>query len=210
MNWISVSVLAYCFTPLILTLSVLLAVWWKEIAAERRTRPGVDFPCLLLASATRWMTKERSEWGTAMVAEIPHIESSSSRWRFALSCLRTAIFPPPRAGMFHFLLAKQSSACGVFAILLPPLGWPFMLLAGAIFAVIGGSPFTQDSRWANPEAAITVWNVVKLITMGCFLAGLPLGLAGLFRRESRKWLSAMGIGSTAFAIVWFLLLGVFF
>lgn len=128
-GFMNVSIPAYCLTPSLLGITAFFATWWKAFKAERRRTPDLDFPAVLLAAFTRWMPQDRSEWGMAMTAELAHFESSSSRWRFALSCLRVAIFPPPRGDV------------------------------------------------------------------------LFLGLAGLFRGESRKWLSAMGIGSTAFAMI---------
>jgi len=206
--WTTVTILAYCFTPSAITLAVLISIGWRGIKAGREVRPDMDLPGLLLASVTRGMPQERSEWGTAMRAELAQFQTWSSRWRFAMSCLPVAMFPPPREGMLQYLLARQSSACGALAVMLPPLGWPFVLFAAAVFEIIGGSPYTQDSRWSNPAAAMAIWDMVKLLTMGCFLAGLPLGLAGLWRGESRRWLSIMGILSTGFSIVWFLLLEV--
>lgn len=204
--WTTLVMLAYCFTPLVVTLTALFCVWLKRTAAARKTRPDMDGPGWLLASAVRWMPEERREWGRAMMTELAQCQGVSLRWRFAMSCVRAALSAPPRDGRLHYMLAKQSSACGVLAVMLPPLGWPFMLLATAVFEIIGGSPFTQSSRWSNPAMAMAIWHLVKLLTMACFLAGLPLGLAGLWRGESRRWLSVMGIISTCFAIVWFLLL----
>lgn len=55
---------------------------------------ALDVPGFLLAWAVRRMAVERREWGVAMQAELDHIESRLQRWRFALGCIRVALFPP--------------------------------------------------------------------------------------------------------------------
>lgn len=200
-----VSILAFVFTPLVVTVAVLFCIFWKRIKASRAALPGMDVPGVLLASVANWMPEDRREWGAAMGAELDQIHRRAARWWFAMSCLRVALFPPRRSGLSLRALASQYSACGVLAVALPPLGWPFFLFAAMILGIIGGSPYTQSSRWSNPDAAIAVFNIVKILTHALFLAGLPLGLAGLLRRERLRWLSVMGIISSLCLIGWFLL-----
>ncbi|MEP7272786.1 MAG: hypothetical protein ABI882_14890 [Acidobacteriota bacterium] len=58
-----------------------------------------DAPGWLLTKAVRRMTAERSEWGTAMLAELAQLQHPSTRWLFALSCTRVALFPPRKDGL---------------------------------------------------------------------------------------------------------------
>ncbi|MCI0747246.1 MAG: hypothetical protein L0Y58_17720 [Verrucomicrobia subdivision 3 bacterium] len=201
--WTIVVIVTFVSTPLVVTIAALLLMWWREIKASKTARVELDMPGLLLASATRWMTEERREWGDAMLAELIHVQVPSSRWKFVVGCLRVVLFPPRREGLLMYALAKQTSACGVMAVILPPLGWPFAVIAAAILGIIGGSPYSQDSRWSDPAAAMTIFNAVKILTMLCFLAGLPLGFAGVLRHERWQWLSVMGIISTFFSVGWF-------
>ncbi|MBM3754446.1 MAG: hypothetical protein FJW38_10760 [Acidobacteria bacterium] len=56
-----------------------------------------------LAAVVRYMPAERAEWGAAMLAEL-HQMKPAEQWRFAISCTRVALFPPPKGG--HEGMAK--------------------------------------------------------------------------------------------------------
>lgn len=43
--------------------------------------------------AATWMPVDRREWGSAMGAELAHVEGGAARWRFAGGCLRVALRP---------------------------------------------------------------------------------------------------------------------
>ncbi len=58
-----------------------------------------QIPERLLATAVRHMPAERSEWGAAMLAELAQLRHPVTRWQFALSCVRVALFPPHRGGL---------------------------------------------------------------------------------------------------------------
>ncbi len=79
-------------------------------------------------------------------------------------------------------------ASGIVSFVFTPL-----VIATVIVEAIGGSPFTQSSRWSNPDAVIAVVQVIVKLMFFCLLAGLPLGLAGWLRRERMRWLSALGM-----------------
>jgi hypothetical protein len=187
------AILSFVFTPLVVTVTLLLSIWWKQVQYCRARLTALDTPGLLLASVARQMPEDRLDWGTAMLAELDQIPDSTSRWWFALSCIRVALFPPHHDGLLPHAPTGQSPACGMLAVALPPLGLPFIYFAAVIMETIGGSPFTQSSRWSNPDAVIVIVNIIVKLLFLCLLAGLPLGLAGLLRHERLRWLSVMGM-----------------
>lgn len=201
-------IIGFVFTPLALTVALLLAIWRRHMRNRRATFAPIlvnDTPRKLLASAVAEMPEERRDWGAAMLAELGQIQGRASRWWFALSCARVALFPPHCAGLLQPARASQNPVCGILAITLPPLGLPILYLATVIVEAIGGSPFTQASRWSNPDLMIAAANLsVKLIFL-CLLAGLPLGLAGWLRRERLRWLSMVGMLLSASLIGYFLI-----
>jgi hypothetical protein len=198
-------IVSFVFTPLAVTVALLLCLLRNRIKDIRSTLPTMDTPGLLLAVAARQMPGERREWGAAMMAELSEIHDLASRWRFALSCVRVVLFPPRRAGLLRHALAGRSPVCGMLAIAAPPLGLPFIYFAAVIVQAIGGSPFTQSSSWSSPDAVIVIVRVFVMLAIFCMLAGLPLGLAGLFRRERLRRLSTMGMFSSLCVIGYFLI-----
>ena len=53
--------------------------------------PMRDLPARLVAAVVRWMPAQRREWGSAMAAELAHVEGTAARWRFAAGCIRVAL-----------------------------------------------------------------------------------------------------------------------
>jgi hypothetical protein len=100
--------------------------------------------------------------------------------------------------------AERTPTFGILAVGLPPLALPFIYCAAVIVEGIGGSPLTQTSQWSYPEAVIIVMKVIMLATVCCMVAGVPLGLAGWWRRERMRWLSALGMISSACILIYFL------
>ncbi|HKQ78773.1 MAG TPA: hypothetical protein VJ810_34060 [Blastocatellia bacterium] len=200
-----IGVVSFVFAPLALTVTVLMRVWRNRINDIRATMPMLDAPGLLLTAAVRHMPEEGREWGAAMMAELSQVQGLASRWRFALGCARVALFPPRGVGRLRHSQLSPSPFCGALAVALPPLGLPFIYFAAVIVEAIGGSPFTQSSQWSNPDAVIGVVKIIVTVTILCLLAGLPLGLAGLLRRERPRWLSALGILSSLCVIGYFML-----
>jgi hypothetical protein len=200
-----IGIVSFVFTPLAVTVALLLCLLRNRIKDIRSTLPTMDTPGLLLAAAARQTPEERREWGAAMMAELSEIHDLASRWRFALGCVRVALFPPRRARLLRHAPAGRSPVCGALAVAAPPLGLPFIYFAAVIIQAIGGSPFTQSSRWSSPDAVIVIVRVIVMLALFCMLAGLPLGLAGLFRRERLRRLSAMGILSSLCVIGYFLI-----
>jgi hypothetical protein len=187
------AIISFVFVPLVVTVALLLTIWRKQIIDSRAAIPALDTPGVVLASAVRQIPAERRDWGAAMLAELGEVHDRRSRWRFALSCARVALFLPCRAGLLPQGATGKHPVCGMLAIALPPLGLPFIYFTTIIVEAIGGSPFTQSSRWADPDAVIGAVKVIILLTLSCLLAGLPLGIAGLLRRERLRRLSVMGM-----------------
>lgn len=184
------AIISFVFAPLVVTVALLLTIWRKQIIDRRA---AIDTPGLVLASAVRQMPAERRDWGAAMLAELGEVHHRRSRWRFALGCARVALFLPRRAGLLPHAATGKNPVCGMLAIALPPLGLPFIYFTTMVVEAIGGSPFTQSSRWADQDAVIGAVKVIILLTLSCLLAGLPLGIAGLLRRERLRQLSVMGM-----------------
>jgi hypothetical protein len=200
------AILSFVFAPLVITIALLFAILRRRMQGNANA-PAPDAPERLLASAVGEMPAERRDWGSAMQAELGQVQDLSSRWRFALGCIRVALFPPRYAELLQPVLASRSPVCGLLAVTLPPMGLPFIYFAALIVEAIGGSPLTQSSGlggWGNPDAVLVMVKIILLLTMICLVAGLPLGLAGWLRRERLRWLSALGMISSACIFAYFL------
>ena len=99
--------------------------------------------------------------------------------------------------------------CGLLSVTLPPLGLPILYFATVIVESIGGSPYTS-SRWSNPPAVMAVVKIFLLTTVGCLVAGAPLGVAGWLRRERMRWLTVLGMALSAGTLGYFLTVMHFF
>lgn len=202
---LDMGLVSFVFTPLVLTVTLLLSIWWVR---TRGSRSALDRPGLLLAAAVRRMPEERRDWGAAMMAELGRLQGSSSRWWFALGCARAALFPPRAGGPPRYLthaLTRLDPICGMLSVAVPPLGLPFLYLATVVFEAIGGSPLTPSSRWSDPAAAMEVARFIGLLSLLFTLSGLPLGVVGLMRRERLRWLSVLGMLSSLCIIGFFLI-----
>jgi hypothetical protein len=74
------------------------------------------------------MPAERREWGAAMLAELAQLQHPVTRWQFALSCVRVALFPPRRGGFFMddrrkywFTNFGAAALCGLLIVATPRL-----------------------------------------------------------------------------------------
>ncbi len=189
----SIEILSFVFAPLVFTIIFLFYFGWNRIKGSRATLPTMDTPGLVLTAIVRWMPKDSRDWGRAMLGELGQVHGLRARWRFALGCVRVALFPPRRSGLLQLSLANRNPVCGLLAIVLPPLGLPFIYFAAVIVELIGGNPFTQATHWSGSNAVIAIVNIVVKLTFISLLAGVPLGIAGLLRRERLRALSVMGM-----------------
>jgi hypothetical protein len=55
-----------------------------------------DAPARIVNVAVGLLPEHRRDWGRALAAELAQIRGSGRRWRFAVSAVRVALFPPPR------------------------------------------------------------------------------------------------------------------
>lgn len=195
-------IVSFVFAPLLVTLALLFAMAWRQM---RNGHTELDTPCRLLAAAVRAMPDARREWGAAMLAELGQIRDGAARWRFALGSARVALFPPYGNSLLQPATAGRRPFCGILAVTLPPLGLPVIYVAAILIEAIGGSPFTPASRWSHPDLMVAILKLIILLTWGCLVAGLPLGLAGLWRRERWRGLSMLGMFSSLGIVGYFLL-----
>jgi hypothetical protein len=202
---LDLTIIGFVFTPLAVTVLLLCYIVWSQGRKGRAASPMLDAPGVILAAALCWIPEERKAWGAAMATEMQQVRGWTMRWRFALGCSRAALFPPRRSRRFLIELKERSPVCGALAVALPPLGLPLIYFTTMIMEAIGGSPFTDSSRWSNADAAIAFAGVVVKMTLVCVLAGLPLGLAGWFRRERLRWLSTLGMVSSVCILGYFLI-----
>jgi hypothetical protein len=194
-------IVSVVFAPLLVTLALLFALAWRQM---RSGHTGLDAPGRLLATAIRAMPDARREWGAAMLAELGQIRDGASRWRFALDSARVALFPPYGDGRLQPATVGRQPICGILAVTLPPLGLPFIYAAAVLIEAIGGSPLTA-SRWSHPDLVVAIVKLIILLTWGCLVAGLPLGLAGWRRRERWRGLSLLGMFLSLGIVGYFLL-----
>lgn len=192
---------SFVFAPLLVTLAAAGAFVWRQM---RNGDGGIDAPARLLAAAIRAMPGGRREWGAAMLAELSHIHKPATRWRFALSSARAALFAPPGDGLSQPVASSRQPYCGMLAVSLPPLGLPLIYFAAVFIEALGGSPLTQTERWNHPDLVMAILKLIILLTVACLVAGLPLGLAGWWRGERWRVLSQAGIVSSVCIAGYFL------
>ncbi len=200
-----IGILSFVFTPLVVTITLLFFLLWTRIRACRTLSPAMDTPGLLLAIILRPLPAEQGEVGTVMMTELSRISRWSSRWWFALGCAWVALFPPRSKRAPRRSSSSKSPLCGTLAVALPSLGLPFIYFTAIIVEAFGGSPFTQTSRWSNADAVIELVQIIVKLLFLFLLAGLPLGIAGLLRRERLRWLSVLGMVSSLSITSYFIL-----
>jgi hypothetical protein len=180
-------ILLFIFTPVVLTIALVsLIAWWKSRSPHQRdTAEG------LLAAAVQTMPSERAEWGRAMMAELQQLDGAWTRFWFALSCVRVALFPPTTADSSRSRLnpsRRIGAACGLLSVALPPLALPLLYVV-ALFADLLFHVHDKSSSYYMPAGLISA---SLLMTLTLLVSGLPLGVAGWYRRERHLWLCALG------------------
>ncbi len=113
---LDIGMVSFVFTPLALTVTLLLCIWWYRIKDSRAAPPAMDTPGLLLTIAVRRMPAERCEWGEAMLAELAQLQNPSARWRFALGCVCVALFPPRKGGLLQIIMNNHMTPLCPFLI----------------------------------------------------------------------------------------------
>ncbi len=119
-----------------------------------------DIPRLLLTIAVRRMPAERGEWGAAMLAELARLQHPSTRWRFALSCIRVALFPPRKGGLLQTIMNHKMEG------IITTLG------STALISFILVMPFERGGVWL--ARAYAIYGLVFLLIPAIFFADLLL------------------------------------
>jgi hypothetical protein len=120
----------------------------------------MDGPGLLLSVAARRMPAERREWGKAMLAELAQIRRPSTRWRFALGCVRVAVFPPRKVGLLQAIMSHKMES------LIAPLG------SAALASLLLALPFERGGVWL--ARAYVIYGLVFLLIPAFFFANIAL------------------------------------
>lgn len=192
-------IIAFVFTPLLISVASVAALMvrflirhargraWHASDVSRRT----DVPASLLTWTVRTMPETRREWGLAMLAELTAVPDGVARWRFALSCIRAVLFMPS-AEATPSVSGERRPVLGLLAVTAPPLALPFIYAAAVLI----------DATGAAPTAVV---RVLVVSTMAALVAGVPLGLASRWRRESLPHLTTWGIASSIGTSAYFLL-----
>lgn len=179
--------IVFAFTVLVQAIVLVVGIWRFQ---SRANRSDADGPGRLLDAAVRRMPAERSEWGRAMTAELGQIQGTSSRWRFALGCGAAALFPPATTAWPRYMrdaFGRLGPVCGILSVALPPLGLLLLYAAG-----VAANELTTHDNFFNGELLPGVIGVSILASFAWILSGVPLGIAGLVRREQASWLSYLG------------------
>src|SRR5262245_42785174 len=123
-----IRIVSFVFTPLAVMVALLLWLLRNRIKDIRSTLPAMDTPGLLLTIAVRRMPVERREWGAAMLAELAQVRHPSTRWRFALSCIGVALFPPRQGVLLQIIMNNNMKSIGAAALISLILVAPFAYL----------------------------------------------------------------------------------
>lgn len=119
-----------------------------------------QLPERLLAWAVRQMPTERREWGAAMLAELASVRHPATRWQFALSCLRVALFPGGQNVMLKGLLVTLTAAALIgFVLLRPETGGVWLAYAITAYSISLFLSTVFFGQWLL-LAAVT-WGVVS-------------------------------------------------
>jgi hypothetical protein len=194
------AIVAFVFAPLVVG-AALLWTMARRRAGRGRSTPQ-DAPASILEWIVETMPRFRAEWGMAMVAELSAVSGTLARWCFTLGCARAALFPPRTEA--PLAASERSPILGLLAVSLPLLGLPFVYFAAAILDALGGSPYTSF-QWAHPQLVMAVVKVLLATTVGCLVAGVPLGLAGRRRGERMPCLAKWGVATSVGMVGYFLL-----
>jgi hypothetical protein len=163
-------------TPWVIAAGLLWRAWWRRAGARLST---LDGPGWLLAAAAAMLPADRRDWGAAMAAELAQVKDRPTRWRFALGCARTAVFPPRD----H---RAAPAVTGGLAVVAAALAAGAVLPAGRVFApvlvgLVGGLAVRVVARRGRAGAGLAVAGLVLAVVLaGCLWLAVtpPRWLAG--------------------------------
>jgi hypothetical protein len=123
------AVILFIPTVVYIVAAQLLLYFWLTGAGARLSE--MDAPGRVLAVAVASLPGHRREWGAAMVGELAEVRGRAARWRFALSCVRAALWPRPRS-------------------------WPLLVLAGlAVAGLVAAAPAIGETVAGLKVLAVT-------------------------------------------------------
>jgi hypothetical protein len=163
--------------PWVIAAGLLWRAWWRQAGARLST---LDGPAWLLAAAAAMLPDDRRDWGAAMAAELAQVRDRPARWRFAVGCARTAVFPPRD----HRAAVGITGALAVTTVVAAALVTGAVLPAGRVFApvlagLVGGLAVLMVARRSRSRGR----------------AGPGPGIAGL---------ALAGVAGCVAATVWYL------
>jgi hypothetical protein len=179
------AILAFAFTPLVVSAACVVALVFRHADGDRGRR--TDAPASVLAWAVGAVPEARREWGIAMLSELAAVSGRVARWRFALSCARAMLCLP---SVETATITERRPVLGLLAVTAPPLALPFLYGAAAILEAAGGGP-------------TAIVKVLVVSTMAGLVAGVPLGVASRWRRESIPRLAIWGIATSVGTLGYF-------
>lgn len=165
--------------PSLIAARLLWRAWWRRRGARVSASPdgldrlhNLDRPARLLDSAVAALPDRRRDWGAAMTAELAQVEGTSTRWRFAVGCARTAVFPPSVGSRVPLLVVAATTAAAV-----PVTAWaaeqsvPGIRVFAVTFVVlVGGLALLAVTRrpWRTRRPAS---GLVLAVTVSAGVAG---------------------------------------
>jgi hypothetical protein len=177
--WFSVMI-AIVATPWAIAARVLFRAWRRDDPDASLT---IDVPSHLLTAAVASLPSDRRDWGAAMLAELSHVEGQAARWRFALGCVKAALFPPrsTRTPLVVIVLAFVITSSAAYQLVGRAL--PSMQLFAAAFVAFVGviavqtAARSQTLRPAQSKPfvtwAATLGVIASIIATGYFLVKNP-------------------------------------
>jgi hypothetical protein len=152
-------------TPVVELLLWAVAVWyvlrpWWSAAGPRRS--AVDPPQRVLTAVAAVLPERRREWGRAMVAELAGIAGRPARWRFALSCVRAALWLRPAGGwpvlalVAGLAVASAAAAGPLVGAVVPGLRVFAVIFTGLVGGlVVLAVAYSRRPRLAAPAVLVT-------------------------------------------------------
>ena len=139
----------------------------------------MDGPELLLTAAVSILPERCREWGAAMAAELTQLDKPSSRWRFAVGCMRVALLPPNSTRLPAVAVAAAgvtaTAAIGVAVGRLLPAVQVFAVTFAALVAVLATVAVGRGRRPNRggpglPATAVMLAGVTGCIAIFAYVA----------------------------------------
>lgn len=150
----------------------------------------MDWPSLLLSFAVRRMPTERGEWGAAMLAELAQLQQPFARWRFALGCMRVALFLTRQRW-----LALIGGTMNVYARKLRGVT-SISLIWAPLWAVLFGTLVSILQFFLPPNTEPTLPEMMWIIAQVGFISGSLFGVLFSFA-ENGKAVRQLSLGRAA-------------